>query len=96
MSADLDNDLCLREASSEAQGLRRREFLLGSGSLVATGAAAGLLASSGATPAEAQATQRPHILYIVADDMGWKDCGFHGSDIKTPNLDKLAGTGAKL
>ena len=39
---------------------------------------------------------RPHILYIMSDDQGWKDVGFHGSDIKTPNLDRLAQTGARL
>lgn len=39
---------------------------------------------------------RPHIVYVVADDLGWKDVGFHGSDIKTPNLDKLAHEGARL
>src|SRR5215510_12499586 len=39
---------------------------------------------------------RPNIVYIVADDLGRKDTGFHGSDIKTPNLDKLARTGAVL
>jgi arylsulfatase A-like enzyme len=39
---------------------------------------------------------RPHILYILSDDQGWKDVGFHGSDIKTPNLDRLAKTGAQL
>ena len=33
---------------------------------------------------------RPHIVYIVSDDHGWKDVGFHGSDIKTPSLDQLA------
>lgn len=39
----------------------------------------------------------PHILYIIADDIGWKDVGFHGcTDIKTPNLDKLAVEGARL
>lgn len=47
-------------------------------------------------PARAQDGQPPNIIYIVADDMGWKDAGFHGSDIKTPNLDKLAETGASL
>ncbi len=40
---------------------------------------------------------RPHILYILADDLGWKDMGFQGSpDIKTPNLDRLAGDGVQL
>ena len=41
-------------------------------------------------------TTRPNILYIVADDLGWKDVGYHGSDIRTPNIDALAGTGARL
>lgn len=44
-----------------------------------------------------QAADQPNILYIVADDLGWKDVGFHGAaDIKTPNLDKLAAEGARL
>src|SRR5262249_61092229 len=48
-------------------------------------------------PENAQvAARRPHIVYILADDLGRKDVGFHGSDIKTPNLDKLAATGARL
>src|SRR5262245_657034 len=46
--------------------------------------------------AGAQAPPRPHIVYILADDLGWKDVGFHGSDIKTPNLDALAQGGARL
>lgn len=36
----------------------------------------------------------PNIVYIVADDLGWKDVGFHGSPIKTPVLDRLASEGA--
>jgi arylsulfatase A-like enzyme len=42
------------------------------------------------------AADRPHIVYIVADDLGWKDVGFHGSDIRTPNIDQLAKSGAQL
>ena len=30
------------------------------------------------------------------DDQGWKDVGFHGSDIRTPNLDELARGGVRL
>jgi len=48
------------------------------------------------SPADAQQPPRPHILYIMSDDQGWKDVGFHGSDIKTPNLDRLVKTGAEL
>ena len=41
-------------------------------------------------------SKRPHILFIVADDLGWSDVGFHGSVIKTPNIDKLANEGVIL
>lgn len=47
-------------------------------------------------PATAQTSSKPNIIYIIADDLGWKDVGFHGSDIKTPNLDELAAQGANL
>lgn len=85
-----------KETSSPASGLRRRDFLMGSGSLMAAGAAAGLITAQSSSPALAQSQQPPNVIYIVADDMGWKDAGFRGSDIKTPNLDKLAATGATL
>jgi arylsulfatase A-like enzyme len=57
-----------------------------------------LLASNSMTvmPAAAQQSAPPNIVYIVADDLGWKDVGFHGSDIRTPNIDRLAQTGARL
>ena len=61
--------------------------------------AAGFLAwgsPAGAAPASETAAPRPHIVYILADDQGLKDVGFHGSDIRTPNLDALAQEGARL
>ena len=39
---------------------------------------------------------KPNIVYILADDLGWADVGWHGGEIATPNLDKLANSGAKL
>ena len=61
-------------------------------------AAAILMAAQALTlPAMAQpAAKPPHIVYILADDLGWKDVGFHGSDIRTPNIDQLAKGGAQL
>jgi arylsulfatase A-like enzyme len=41
-------------------------------------------------------SDKPNIVYIVSDDQGWKDVGYHGSDIKTPNIDKLAAGGTRL
>ncbi|CAH1670369.1 arylsulfatase B [Chelatococcus asaccharovorans] len=70
----------------------RRDVLTGGAGFLAAIAGLSTLAS-GARAAEAP---RPHILYIVADDLGFADVGFHGSDIKTPNLDRLAAQGAKL
>ena len=37
-----------------------------------------------------------HVILIVADDLGWDDVGFHGSEIPTPNLDALASSGVVL
>jgi len=43
------------------------------------------------------APPRPNILFIVGDDMGYADVGFHGcKDIPTPNLDALAVSGVRF
>lgn len=42
------------------------------------------------------ATVRPNIIIILADDLGSGDVGWRGGEIKTPNLDKLALSGARL
>ncbi|MGY9004355.1 MAG: sulfatase-like hydrolase/transferase, partial [Rhodospirillales bacterium] len=45
---------------------------------------------------EAVTESRPNILFIVADDLGFTDIGAFGSEIATPNLDRLAYQGLRL
>ncbi|MHC4445604.1 MAG: sulfatase-like hydrolase/transferase, partial [Planctomycetota bacterium] len=39
---------------------------------------------------------KPHIVFILTDDMGWMDVGYHGSEISTPHIDRLAAEGTRL
>ena len=43
------------------------------------------------------ASDRPNIIVMVADDLGWADVGFHGNQIiETPSLDRIAAEGTQL
>ena len=44
----------------------------------------------------AQSHGHPNILILLADDLGWNDVGYHGSQIKTPHIDRLADGGVVL
>ncbi len=44
-------------------------------------------------PADAPA---PNVIIMLADDLGWADVGYRGSDIATPNIDRLAKEGMRL
>ena len=69
--------------------LSRRDFIAAS---VGTVAAVGAL---GDTPI--RSAERPNILFILADDMGWGDLSCYGRpDYQTPNLDKLAQQGIRF
>jgi len=46
---------------------------------------------------KATATDRPNILFILVDDMGWRDLGCYGHEIhETPNIDSLAAGGMRF
>lgn len=47
-------------------------------------------------PLDAGEPARPNILFIVADDLGWGDVGWHDGFAKTPNLDRLVREGVEL
>jgi len=74
----------------------RREFLQRG-----SAATAGLLLSSQVAKAsrlvngEPQSS-RPNIVLMLADDMGFSDIGCYGSEIDTPNLNKLAAGGLRF
>lgn len=57
---------------------------------------AALLLAPATRGSESPPPPRPHIVFLLADDLGWTDVGWHGSEIQTPHLDKLAAAGAKL
>ncbi len=47
-------------------------------------------------PAQASQPEKPNVVILLADDMGWADVGYHGSKIETPSLDRLAKEGVRL
>ena len=50
-----------------------------------------------ALPGFAPAAQKPNILFILADDIGYGDLGCYGATkIKTPNCDRLASEGLRF
>lgn len=42
------------------------------------------------------AAKRPNFLVMVADDLGFSDVGCFGSEIRTPNIDKIANGGVRF
>jgi len=44
----------------------------------------------------AQADDRPNVILIMCDDMGWSDIGCYGGEVNTPNLDRLATEGLRF
>jgi len=75
---------------AEKKYRNRREFI----SMITTGSAVTYLSACGWSSEHKEPNEekrkRPNILFIIADDLGWMDIGYHGSEIQTPNLDRLA------
>jgi arylsulfatase A-like enzyme len=45
---------------------------------------------------QADAKRPPNFVILIADDLGWRDIGYHQSEIHTPNLDRLARDSVRL
>ena len=76
----------------------RRALLAGAFSTIASAAYSGFTAAqaqeSSAKPSSP--AKRPNIVLIMVDDMGWSDIGCYGSEIRTPNIDRLAREGTRF
>ncbi len=70
----------------------RRDFL----KILGVGAASAVLPWSLNTTNASRTPKKPNIVFILADDLGFKDVGYQGGNIKTPNIDKLASEGTRL
>jgi len=60
------------------------------------GAGAALLTMSPSGFCKDVTTQKPNIIIILADDLGWADVGYHGGKISTPNINRLAREGVRM
>jgi len=61
-----------------------------------TGATTEVVEAEDVAASKLTEADRPNILLVMVDDMGWTDLGSFGSEIDTPNLDSLADQGVKF
>jgi len=48
------------------------------------------------TAVSGEKSGKPNIVFILADDLGWGDVGYHDDEIETPNIDRIAREGIEL
>ena len=74
--------------------MRRRDFLKGIGAGAASLVIAACRTQFSQASTNAKPEKKPNFVFIIIDDLGWRDLGFMGSRYyETPNIDKLASQG---
>src|SRR4051794_26830750 len=83
------------EVAMECHRIARRRLLLQS--ICGLIAAACLLFARPASATAQTSQAKPNIVFLLIDDMGWRDVGCTGSDFyETPNVDRLASQGMRF
>jgi len=83
----------MEERGQRKQRVTRRKFLKS----FCVGAAGVSLSAAASRAAFSAQARKPNIIFILADDLGYGDCGCYGQKvIKTPNIDKLAAEGMRF
>jgi arylsulfatase A-like enzyme len=101
MQNHLDKHSPPQSNDADNHTLSRRKVLLTGTTFAAASAIDGsgaILTAQAQQPKQipAAAGSRPNIIFIMADDLGNADLGYRGSEIRTPNIDKLATEGVRL
>src|SRR6266498_293616 len=103
MSSDHSREAPQEGTSQDGKGMKRRDLLLRGSSVLAASAlsASGLTSSVQAQQQQSAqpSGQRPNIVFIMGDDIGWFNIGAYHQGImasRTPNLDKLAAEGMRF
>ncbi|MDG2532657.1 arylsulfatase [Sphingomonas sp. HITSZ_GF] len=85
--------------SRQLRALTRRSLVGAVAAALLVGGAAQSFAQHSAAPVPAAPVAqapRPNVIVILVDDMGFSDIGPYGSEIPTPNLDRLAANGIRF
>jgi arylsulfatase len=95
------NDHSNGASKSSNPTVKRRDLLLSGSALALTAMSGGELVSSAQAQAQSPqaSNQRPNILFIMGDDIGWFNLGAYHQGImasRTPNLDRLASEGMRF
>lgn len=79
-------------SKDDGRKITRKQFL----EVVGAGALLPVVGSGGAAGASRRTDASPNVILIISDDQAYNELGLLNRDLQTPNLDRLAGSGARF
>jgi arylsulfatase A-like enzyme len=52
--------------------------------------------ATAAAAAQQSSKRSPNVIFLLVDDLGWKDTGYNGGPMETPNIDRMARGGVRM